>query len=82
MRGTYPSQTPGSELFTPLWISLAQLAFAAVLLYVVRNPAPVQALEANLNQTTDQPAAITLHIPISNVAVAATEPNPHNKQPM
>lgn len=81
MRGKQFERGNG-ELFTPLWISAARLLFAAMLLYVIRNPAPMQQLEASLQTTTDLPAALILNIPVSNVAVAATEQKTLDNKPM
>ena len=81
MRGT-TSKKYTQEHFTPLWISLAQLVFAAILLYAIRNPAPLHQLEASLERSTKPEATITVNIPVSNVAVAATGNDILNKQPM
>ncbi len=68
----------------PLWVCAVQLLFAAVLLFVIRNPAPVMQLEARINviDTTAESAALVVHIPLSNIAVAATGKEIANEQPM
>lgn len=70
-----------TELHTPLWLSALQLVFAALLLYIIRNPAPIYQLEMSLHQD-DKPARMIVNLPMGNVAVAATQQELTAKQPM
>jgi hypothetical protein len=81
MRGKY-FKTRNRHPDTPLWISFAQLMFAALLLYVIRNPAPIQELEASLQAAKEDPAAMIVNIPVSSVAIAANGREVIGKQPM
>ena len=61
--------SPHHELKPPLWLAMAQLVFAAVLLYVIRNPVSLEGLSTYAKQS--ESPAIVINIPLSTVAVAA-----------
>lgn len=58
-----------NELKPPLWLALAQLLFAAVLLYVIRNPIQIATLSKSTQLSESKPA-IVITIPMTT-AVAA-----------
>lgn len=59
-----------NELRPPLWLALAQLLFAAVLLYVIRNPVQLSTLSESTQLPESKPA-IVITIPVTTAAVAA-----------
>ncbi len=60
-----------NELQAPVWLSALLLAFAALLLYAIKNPVLLHELEASLQLKKAEPSLV-IRIPVSNVAVAAT----------
>lgn len=77
-----PQKPPRNELKPPLWLAFAQLLFAAVLLYVIRNPVSVESLSTYAQRPTAPTPAIIINIPLSTVAVAAPVKPKYGKLPM
>lgn len=60
-----------TELEAPIWLSALLLAFAATLLFAIKNPVLLHEFEASLQLNKGEPSLV-IRIPVSNVAVAAT----------
>ncbi len=75
------SNLPRDELKPPAWLALAQLLFAAVLLYVIRNPVPLETTTAFITREKPPPP-ITIRVPLSTVAVAAPTKQKIGEVPM
>ena len=79
--GTIPT-TFRNELRPPLWLALAQLMFAAVLLYAIRNPITLEQVSSYVFQNKQPEPAIIINIPLSTVAVAAPVKQKPSEIPM
>lgn len=73
---------PHDELRPPIWLALAQLLFAAVLLYVIRNPVATESTTSYALEENPPKPAFVISIPLSTVAVAAPAKQKPGEVPM